>query len=685
MTQRMALVLSFVFGCISASSTVPIVGDTTVCAGAWPVSLRAPTNLAPYLWSTGETTSEIFITRPGTYTVIVMRANGPDTTRITVRELPLPVPKLDSFPVYICRGQSLAIQPTSTFKFYLWSTGERTQSIRIDTAGYFRVTVTDTNGCVGTSDSMQVIVFDRPKPTITGPYTVCKDSLSLYETENITGATYSWNAVGGIVQAGQGLPTVRIRWPGGSGSVELRVSIKRPDGGICDTLVRLPVRVGPQLQPLLSYKKQMFCDGDSTVLDAGGGFNTYSWSNGLVSRTIVVKTPGTYWADVMDATGCVGRTDTVNVVVFPLPDVRILGDTSLCNGETIQLTALAVANDVVQWQWSNGFAQRTIFVTTPGIYTVVGRTANGCIDSASTTILPAAQASILAPDSLDFDSLEMVSARFLPFVLENRTAQLIRVLSARLASGRTNPSLSVPTLPDSIPGLGAMSFVLAWLADIEGPFVDTLLIEIDGPECPSTVRIPIRGYRFFRPVVPISISIGDTVVPVGTVLDMLVHIRATAPREEFVDFEFSVRWNNRVFRVTGLDNASVISDQTLGAERTVRYRLSPVRFPIDTTFTLHGTVLLGSPLQTDLIPDSVSITSSKSIYTVTTDPGHIAMTGCFIASRLVLFIDVQPLAVITNMLGETLTCDVDALPSGSYMITTITGTTVYTQRILVVR
>jgi len=228
--------------------------------------------------------------------------------------------------------------------------------------------------------------------------------------------------------------------------------------------------------------------------------------------------------------------------------------------------------------------------------------------------------------------------------------------------------------------------VLTWLADIEGQMTDTLLIDIDGPECPSTIRIPLKGYAFMRPRVPVSITIGDTVVPVGTVLDMPIHIRATTNRDEFVTLEFTVRWNDRVFHVTRLDAASIISDQTIGAERTVRYRLSAVRLPLDTSLSLHGTVLLGSPLETDLIPESVTITGTgRSVYLVTTDPGHIAMTGCYIASRLVLFNNAKPLTVITNMVGEVVSTDFDMLPSGAYMVTTFYGTTMHTERILITR
>ncbi|MDZ4745163.1 MAG: hypothetical protein SGJ05_04075 [bacterium] len=688
MTKRIALVLSFVLGFVSAIATVPIQGPTVVCVGRWPVSLQAPTGFQSYQWNTGATTNEIFITRSGTYTVVTRRSNGTvDTGTIIVREAPLPKPFIGNPIEYICRGDAVSLQAQSGFVSYLWNTGERTQSIRIDTAGFYRVTVTDTNGCVGSSDSLQVVVVERPKPNIYGPYTVCSGSTVLYKTENIAGAIYQWTTVGGQVTGTARGPTVRIIWPGGQGRVDVRVSMLRPDGGSCDTTVGLIVRIGSKLQPLLSFQSRMICQGDSTEFDAGGGFSSYRWSNGATTQKIMVKTAGSYWAELTDSSGCSGTSDTVTALVHPLPVVRIAGDSSLCDGEEIVLSAFATWNDVIRWEWSNGLVQRSIFVNTPGTYTVVGTTANGCRDSISKTILPAAQAVITAPDSLDFDSLEIGSGRFLPFLLENRTALLIRVLSARLASGRTNPALSVPSLPNQIPGNGDLTFVLSWQALIEGAFTDTLLIEIDGPECPSTVRIPIKGYAFFRPRVPVSISIGDTVVPVGTILDMPIRIRATAPRDEDLTlFEFSVSWNDWVYFVTGLDPAIVVSDASIGGIRTVRFRFTSFHFPIDTSIVLRGAVLLGSPLQTELVPDNVSITGTgKSVYEVTTDPGNISMFGCFLAGRLVRYPYLESTTVITNLVGETMACDIDELPSGSYILTTVRGPTVQSAMMTIVR
>ncbi len=55
---------------------------------------------------------------------------------------------------------------------------------------------------------------------------------------------------------------------------------------------------------VLSDKNFVFCDGDSTVLDAGSGFSIYKWSTGETSDTIIVYESDTINVAVTDGSGC---------------------------------------------------------------------------------------------------------------------------------------------------------------------------------------------------------------------------------------------------------------------------------------------------------------------------------------------------------------------------------------------
>lgn len=52
--------------------------------------------------------------------------------------------------------------------------------------------------------------------------------------------------------------------------------------------------------------------GDTLILDPGPGYNSYLWSDGSSSQTLMIDTSGIYWVEVTDTVGCSGR-DTIAV------------------------------------------------------------------------------------------------------------------------------------------------------------------------------------------------------------------------------------------------------------------------------------------------------------------------------------------------------------------------------------
>ena len=71
------------------------------------------------------------------------------------------------------------------------------------------------------------------------------------------------------------------------------------------------------------------CEGETVTLDAGAGFDAYSWSTGADSPTIDVDMDGAYAVTVTDANGCSG-TDEATVTFNPAPMVSFPADTAIC-------------------------------------------------------------------------------------------------------------------------------------------------------------------------------------------------------------------------------------------------------------------------------------------------------------------------------------------------------------------
>ncbi len=96
----------------------------------------------------------------------------------------------------ICAGDIITLTADSS-KYYAWSTGETTQSINVTIGGSYSVIVTDTNGCLSTSNKITIIVNTLPDDadSIIGFTEITKSQTGLvYSTSAIKNASsYSWS------------------------------------------------------------------------------------------------------------------------------------------------------------------------------------------------------------------------------------------------------------------------------------------------------------------------------------------------------------------------------------------------------------------------------------------------------------------------------------------------------------
>ncbi|MFH1052485.1 MAG: T9SS type A sorting domain-containing protein [bacterium] len=89
----------------------------------------------------------------------------------------------------------------------------------------------------------------------------------------------------------------------------------------------------PQPPVLTLIGKNEFCEGEFCVLDAGGGFEKYLWSDGSKARFDTIWSKGYYWVKVQNNFGFEAVSDTVSINVESKPakpNLLYNGDVLFC-------------------------------------------------------------------------------------------------------------------------------------------------------------------------------------------------------------------------------------------------------------------------------------------------------------------------------------------------------------------
>ena len=339
---------------VNANPTPAITGITSFCAGG-NSTLNAGSGYTNYLWSGGATTQTINVTTSGNYIVTVTNAAGCTATTnkvITVNALPVPT---ISGPAGICPGASANLVAGS-YASYLWSNGNTTSSITTNVSGNYTVTVTDVNGCVGSSN-YNLLSFQNPIPVINGMAAICQNQNSILDAGSFASWQWSTGAVSQTISVNQ------------SGTYS--VTVTNNDGCVASTSFN--VVVNPLPVPVISGTSE-FCSGNSSVLNIGGGsFASYLWNTSATTSTISVSSGGNYVVTVTDANGCTASSNQV-VTVWNLPTPIISGNNAICNGTQTTLTAGSYSN----YQWSTGASTDSITVSNGANYIVTVTDVNGC-------------------------------------------------------------------------------------------------------------------------------------------------------------------------------------------------------------------------------------------------------------------------------------------------------------------
>lgn len=309
------------FGCEYFSDTISLpvsqyeyqihlIGDTLICAGGSSILHTDMSNSV--VWNTTATTNSISISSSGDYSFSGIDSYGcpivSDTVSINQISYNTPSLVLDTLSSFlICWDDSITLTAENDFDSYLWSNGETSQSTTISNEGYYYISATDSNGCVGISDSIQLIYKTSGKSIVhaSNGVSFCEEDSLLIQTDpNLTNILWNNSST---------LESIYIL----NGGVYSYTAID--DSGclsISDTLQlvenSLPI-VG-----INSISQDSVCLGDSLFLTSSTSLNQYSWSNGstLSGSFFNFNTLGynTFYLDGTDQNNC-QNTDSIAILI----------------------------------------------------------------------------------------------------------------------------------------------------------------------------------------------------------------------------------------------------------------------------------------------------------------------------------------------------------------------------------
>ncbi|MDB5283766.1 MAG: hypothetical protein JWO06_2841 [Bacteroidota bacterium] len=361
------------FGTLPVSASGPL----TFCKGG-SVNLSLPSGYIVY-WNTGETTNSIHVTQSGKYfawakDAITGCSGFSDTVTVIVNIPPMAFINNPNGKTEICEGTLLNLNalPYSgvTYEWYLnnallGNNGSYLYywSVSTSQTGDYEVVITDANGCKDTTAIVHILVDPAPAyPNITQfpSGSVCSGQpvvLSVSGTD-----LYQWS------NGSMGNTTTVYQ------SAYVQVIATNSFGCTSSSYSGVSFNPSPDFTffPKGCYQ---ICQSSHVIVSGPAGMQTYHWSDGETTQSIVLNASGTYSLSATGTDGCSGQSGSFDIDVFGSANLNLGNDTTICAGQTLVLDAGVYPT--ILWQ-DNSTAQ-TYTVVDSGLYHVQVTNSQGCI------------------------------------------------------------------------------------------------------------------------------------------------------------------------------------------------------------------------------------------------------------------------------------------------------------------
>ena len=339
-------------------------GDTVEACTGEVVTLQSSGALpggSRYTWSTSATTPAITVTQPGDYWLEA--DNNGCTMRDTVHVDYITLSVDLGADISLCdRDTPVMLHATQPAAYhYLWSNGLSDTQMTVSRSGRYWLEVSY-HDCRA-SDSITVDVVPTPEVYIGADSIICEQFPHRIGQE-IAGAAYRWNT-------GETTPYISVS---STGSYISEVTLR-------GCVVYDTVQITAMPTPVIDLGPDGDICPEQTILLDGtyGTGSSYVWNTGETTPVIPVTSEGVYWVHVTTEHRCTG-SDSIKLSYYPRPEVRLQGDTTVCEETPLLLRPQQLHADSLLW--SDGSVGDMLSVKYGGEYTVTA--VNKCGTGADT-------------------------------------------------------------------------------------------------------------------------------------------------------------------------------------------------------------------------------------------------------------------------------------------------------------
>jgi gliding motility-associated-like protein len=276
--------------------------DRTVCRND-TLRLSAPSGFKNYVWSNNYNISSLrsqtVVVTPLVDTAYYIKAEKApgcfayDTVHITVLHSPVIDLGLDQS---FCSGDSVTFDAGAGFSSYMWSTGETYSKITVRALGSYRIKATTAQGCSSYDTIFVRDVWGLPDARLDKRTGICAGEVRTLNPGNFQ--SYIW-------QDGSTAPTFTVSAPG-----HYFVQVKDVHGcaGHDSTNIKDVFSVPTNFLPL----DTTLCSYSALVIKPVRDYKSYLWNEGSRTEKVSIGQPGTYWLQVEDNNGCIGK-DSITI------------------------------------------------------------------------------------------------------------------------------------------------------------------------------------------------------------------------------------------------------------------------------------------------------------------------------------------------------------------------------------